>query len=161
MQIKEMGIKYNFPNMKLVHSGGWKKLKSQAVDKKTFSNSLAEIFGTKPENIIDFYGMVEQLGVVFLDCSSGYKHAPDFADVIIRDLYSMEETPIGVKGLIEIVSLIPDSYPGQAILTEDVGEYVGVDDCSCGRKGQTFKVVGRAANAEVRGCGDIMAEKFT
>ncbi len=158
-EILKLGIKLNFPNMKLIHSGGWKKLNAQAVDKTTFSNALAKIFGTKPENIIDFYGMVEQLGVIFLDCEFGFKHIPDFADVIIRDFYSMKENPIGKPGLIEILSLIPTSYPGQAIITEDVGVLVGIDDCPCGRKGKYFKFLSRVEKSETRGCGDTFAEK--
>ena len=87
-QLEDSGINLNFPNVKLIHSGGWKKLTAQAVTKDIFSRTLAKIFNTKPENIIDFYGMVEQLGVVFLDCEAGYKHSPDFADIIIRNFYS-------------------------------------------------------------------------
>jgi len=145
--------------MKLIHSGGWKKLTAQAVDKKKFSEALAEIFGTTPENVIDFYGMVEQLGVVFLDCEQGYKHVPDFADVIIRDFYTMRENPAGKPGLIEILSLIPSSYPGLAIITEDIGELCGIDDCPCGRKGKYFKFRSRVEKTETRGCGDTFAER--
>ena len=158
-QFKESGLKLTFPKMKLIHSGGWKKLTSQAVTKRFFSETLAEIFGTKAENIIDFYGMVEQLGVVFLDCEEGYKHIPDFADVIIRNFYSMKENQIGEPGLIEILSIIPTSYPGQAIITEDVGVIVGIDDCPCGRKGKYFTFHSRVERTETRGCGDTFAEK--
>ncbi len=157
-QVLKFDIKLNFPNMKLIHSGGWKKLTAQSVDKKIFSQTLAEIFGTVPENVIDFYGMVEQLGVVFLDCEQGYKHVPDFADVIIRDFYTMKENPIGKPGLIEILSLIPSSYPGLAIITEDIGELCGIDDCACGRKGKYFKFRSRVEKTETRGCGDTFAE---
>ncbi|MFX0072194.1 MAG: iron-containing alcohol dehydrogenase [Candidatus Hermodarchaeota archaeon] len=158
-EVMNAGIKLDIPKMKLIHSGGWKKLTAQAVDKQTFSTTLADIFNTKSENIIDFYGMVEQLGVIFLDCEQGYKHVPDFAEVIISDFYSMKQTPIGQPGLIEILSLIPTSYPGQAIITEDMGELVGVDDCLCGRKGKYFRFLSRVERTETRGCGDTFAEK--
>ena len=158
-QMKKENRKLNFPNMKLVHSGGWKKLKADAVTKEYFSKTVAEIFGTEPANIIDFYGMVEELGVVFLDCEAGHKHVPDFADIIIRDIYSMKEQQIGDPGLIEIVNIIPSSYPGQAIITEDVGEIIGIDDCPCGRKGKYFEFRSRVEKSETRGCGDTFAEK--
>ena len=103
--------------------------------------------------------MVEQLGVVFIDCKHGNKHVPDFADIIIRDFYSMEEVPIGSEGLIECLSILPSSYPGQALLTEDVGKILGIDSCSCGRKGKYFAFVARAEKAEIRGCGDTFAER--
>jgi hypothetical protein len=103
--------------------------------------------------------MVEQLGVLFLDCPSGYKHAPDFADVIMRDPYTMEEVPVGTPGLIQVISALGTSYPSQAILTEDVGEIVGIDDCPCGRKGKYFVFRSRVEKAEIRGCGDTFAER--
>ncbi len=158
-QANDLGVKLDFPAMKLVHSGGWKKLASQSVTKDVFSTTLARLFNTKPENIIDFYGMVEQLGIVFLDCEAGFKHAPDFADVVIVDPFSMQECPPGIPGLIEIASTIPSSYPGQAIITEDVGEVIGVDDCPCGRKGKYFVFRARVERAETRGCGDTFAER--
>ena len=159
LQMQAADKRLNFPDMKLVHSGGWKKLTAQAVTKNIFSQTTADVFNTKPENIIDFYGMVEQLGVVFLDCEAGHKHIPDFAEVIIRDIYSMKEQPIGKPGLIEILNLIPSSYPGQAIITEDIGELIGIDDCLCGRKGKYFEFRSRVEKSETRGCGDTFAEK--
>ncbi|QEE15402.1 acyl-protein synthetase [Promethearchaeum syntrophicum] len=158
-QMKKVNKKLSFPNMKLVHSGGWKKLQADSVTKQYFSETVADTFGTKPENIIDFYGMVEQLGVVFLDCEAGHKHVPDFADIIIRDIYSMKEKQIGDPGLIEIINIIPSSYPGQAIITEDIGEIIGIDDCPCGRKGKYFEFRSRVEKSETRGCGDTFAEK--
>lgn len=157
--LKEQGIKLNMPNMKLLHSGGWKKLTEEMVSKHEFSVETAKVFNTRPENIIDFYGMVEQVGVVFLDCEYGHKHVPDFADVIIRDFLTLEEVCPGESGVIEVISTLTSSYPGQAILTEDVGELLGIDDCSCGRKGKYFRFKSRVEKAEVRGCGDTFAER--
>jgi hypothetical protein len=53
-----------------------------------------------------------------------------------------------------LLSLIPKSYPGHSILTEDLGTIYGVDNCQCGRKGKYFKVHGRIKSAEIRGCSD-------
>ena len=60
----------------------------------------------------------------------------------------------GEKGLIQVMSLLPKSYPGHNLLTEDEGRLLGVDDCPCGRRGVRFEVTGRAARAELRGCSD-------
>jgi hypothetical protein len=54
------------------------------------------------------------------------------------------------------LSLLPHSYPGHSILTEDIGKLVGVDTCPCGRKGKYFKIFGRIKNAEIRGCSDTI-----
>ncbi|WP_125153260.1 acyl-protein synthetase [Clostridium rectalis] len=156
--LRDNNIKLNIPNVKIVHSGGWKKLESQKVSKEKFSKTIGELFNTRANNVLDFYGMVEQLGVVFIDCEYGYKHVPDFAEVIIRDFNTLEEVDVGNKGLIQVVSTLSSSYPAQAVLTEDIGSFIGIDDCKCGRKGKYFKFVSRVEKAEVRGCGDTFAE---
>lgn len=157
--LKDEGMSLNIPNIKILHGGGWKKLTSQAVTKEIFNQEVGVLFNTEPHNILDYYGMVEQLGVLFVDCPAGHKHIPDFAELIIRDIYTMEEAPVGVPGLIEILSTIATSYPSQALLTEDIGEIIGIDDCSCGRKGKYFEFRSRAEKAESRGCGDTFAER--
>lgn len=157
--LEEKGITLSLPKMKLLHSGGWKKLNAQKVDKEEFIRRTAKVFGTSPKNIIDFYGMVEQVGVVFIDCECGYKHVPDFAQIIIRDFSSLEEVKVGGQGMIEVMSILGSSYPSQAILTEDIGELIGIDDCKCGRKGKYFKFKSRVEKAELRGCGDTFAER--
>ena len=157
--LKENNISLNLPKLKLLHSGGWKKLTEQKVGKEEFKKVVAKAFGTLEENIIDFYGMVEQLGVVFLDCECGFKHVPDFAEVIIRDFQTLREVELGELGLIEVLSGLTTSYPGQAILTEDIGEFVGVDNCNCGRKGKYFRFVSRVEKSETRGCGDTFEER--
>lgn len=67
---------------------------------------------------------------------------------------------IGEKGIIQVVSTIPESYPGHSLITEDEGVLLGEDDCPCGRKGKYFKIYGRLKNAEIRGCSDTYAAKF-
>lgn len=157
--LKQDGIKLNMPMLKMLHSGGWKKLVSEKVEKKVFSETAAQIFNTNPANVIDFYGMVEQVGVVFVDCEYGHKHVPDFAEIIIRDIQTLEEVKVGESGLIEVMSILGSSYPSQAILTEDIGRFIGVDDCPCGRCGKYFRFESRVEKAEIRGCGDTFAER--
>lgn len=156
--MREAGLTFTCPELHMVHGGGWKKLKAQAVSKDVFSETIGDLFGAPAGHIHDFYGMVEQTGIVFIDCEAGYKHAPNFAEVLVRDVYSMRENGIGQPGLIEIMNVLPDSYPGMSILTEDVGEIVGVDDCSCGRNGKYFVFRSRLERSESRGCGDTFRE---
>lgn len=56
--------------------------------------------------------------------------------------------------------MLPHSYPGHSLLTEDEGIILGEDDCPCGRKGKYFKLTGRIKQAELRGCSDTYAAKF-
>jgi hypothetical protein len=145
------------PRATLLHGGGWKRMFERKVDKATFSRGVATAFGMPTERVLDFYGMGETTGLV-IDCTAGAKHAPSFADVIIRDPQTGGVAMPGTPGLIEIVSALPTSYPGQAILTEDVGVIDGIDDCPCGRLGKRFRFLARVEKAEIRGCGDTYTQ---
>lgn len=149
---------FNFSDIKIFHSGGWKKLKNEQVSKDVFSESIAKVFNTDRENVLDFYGMAEQTGIIFVDCEYGNKHVPAFSQVIVRDPYTLKPSEIGDIGMIEVMGVLADSYYSQAILTEDLGYLVGVDDCPCGRKGRYFRFKSRVEKAEVRGCGDTFKE---
>jgi hypothetical protein len=151
-------VKFDAAQAILLHSGGWKKLAAEAVSKDDFNRRTAGVLGCPSESILDFYGMIEQVGTVFVDCTSGNKHAPAFADVIIRRPCTLEPVRIGETGIIEVVSSLPTSYPGQALLTEDQGILLGIDDCPCGRKGSYFRFTKRIEQAEIRGCGDTFAQ---
>ena len=98
--------------------------------------------------------MMEQTGSVFLECEKGYFHCSIFSDVFIRNS-QLKLSKIGETGLIQTLSLLPLSYPGHNILTEDIGIIHGVDDCKCGKKGKYFSVLGRVPSAELRGCSDV------
>lgn len=152
---KQKGLKYNFGKSILIHSGGWKKLADSQVSEAAFKNALSGYFGI--ERIYNFYGMAEQVGSIFMECEKGYLHTPNFADVIIRDYKNWQPLPAGNRGIIQVLSVLPRSYPGHSLLTEDTGFIAGADDCSCGRKGTYFKVEGRIPKAELRGCSDTHA----
>jgi len=125
------------------------------VDNDTFKRALGTTLNIRA--VHNFYGMVEQVGSVFMECERGRLHAPAFADVLIRDARDWSVLPKGKQGLIQVLSALPTSYPGHSLLTEDVGEWIGIDDCPCGRLGRTFRVHGRIAKAELRGCSDTHA----
>jgi hypothetical protein len=139
----------------LIHGGGWKKLAALAVDNATFRGTVRETTGIA--EVSNYYGMVEQTGSIFMECPEGYLHASIFSDVIVRDPVTFAPLGPGKTGLLQLLSLLPASYPGHSILTEDLGEIVGVDDCPCGRMGTRFRVHGRIKDAEVRGCSDTHA----
>lgn len=136
----------------LIHGGGWKQMLAQAVDPLAFKARLAQVCGL--QRVHDYYGMVEQTGSIFMACEAGYLHASSFSEVIIRDPRDFAPLGPGQTGLIEVLSVIPRSYPGHILLSEDLGEWCGEDDCACGRQGRYFKVHGRVQQAEVRGCSD-------
>lgn len=139
----------------LFHSGGWKKLIDRSVSNDTFKEQLDRAFGLR--NIHDFYGMVEQTGTISVECSAGFLHPPNIADVLIRDPRTWETAPHGMPGVVEVLSPLPTSYPGHALLTEDIGTVHGEDDCACGQRGKYFTIAGRVPKAEIRGCSDTHA----
>lgn len=142
----------------LIHSGGWKKLQDQQVDNASFKSALRDVCGI--QHIHNFYGMVEQVGSIYMECEQGYFHAPNVADIVTRDYRDWSVSPTGTTGLLQTLSLLPRSYPGHSLLTDDLATVHGVDDCLCGRTGTRFTVQGRMQRAELRGCSDTHAFGF-
>ena len=147
-------------NAVLIHGGGWKKLLSESVSPDEFKTRLNKVCGINVNHVHDYYGMVEQTGTIYMECEYGHLHASNFSDIIVRRSSDFSLADFGESGIIEVVSLLPKSYPGHALLTEDEGVVLGEDDCCCGRNGKYFKILGRIKNAEIRGCSDTYATKF-
>ena len=138
----------------LIHSGGWKQLAARAVDNPTFKQRLRDATGLR--RVHDFYGMVEQVGSVYLEGDDGLLYPPAFADVIIRDPMTFAEVPIGTAGVVQAVSALPTCYPGHSVLTEDLGVIEHVDRGG-DRLGKALRIIGRVPRAELRGCSDTHA----
>ncbi|WP_240615485.1 acyl-protein synthetase [Alteromonas facilis] len=154
--LEQDGRTLSLPEGILLHSGGWKQLENEKVSNTDFKKRLNT--AAKVSRVHNFYGMAEQVGSIFVECSEGYLHAPSYADVIVRDQHSLQPCDFGQQGIIQVISSIPTSYPGHSILTEDVGTIYGEDDCACGWRGKYFSVSGRLPKTEVRGCSDTHAQ---
>jgi hypothetical protein len=153
LQIADLGL--DLSKGILIHSGGWKKLQEQAVSPDYFRRAFGESSGLT--RIYNFYGMVEQVGSIFLEGDDGFFYPPSFADILIRDPQSFEVLPPGQPGLVEVMSLLPRSYPGHCLLTEDLGVVHAVDPPGSGCLGKAFSILGRIPRAELRGCSDVIA----
>ncbi|MCH4184144.1 MAG: hypothetical protein LKF61_01535 [Eggerthellaceae bacterium] len=146
-------LRWNFgPQAQLFHVGGWKKLQAESVSSDSFCKGLYQTMGIA--SVRNYYGMAEQLGSIYVECECHHLHASVFSDVIIRDPFDFSVLKHGQEGLVEVISVLPHSYPGHCLLTEDRGIVLGEDDCPCGRKGVYFSLCGRIAQAELRGCSD-------
>jgi len=154
-ELKKLQNCINLSNGILIHGGGWKKLASQRVNSDVFKIELKAVCGIN--SVHDYYGMVEQTGCIYVECEHGYLHTSVFSDVITRRAKDLSICDYGETGIVEVVSVLSKSYCGHALLTEDEGVVFGEDDCSCGRKGKYFKILGRLKNAEIRGCSDTYA----
>lgn len=136
-----------------VHSGGWKKLEAHAVPPEVLEHTLLDGTGAGSA-VVDFYGLVEQNGVVFPRCAAGARHVPRWADVIVRDPWSMSPLPPGRPGMLQLINVLAHGAPYHSVLTEDLGERLD-GECPCGRLGPRFTLVGRVPKAELRGCGNV------
>lgn len=157
-ELRKQKKQLDLSNAFLMTGGGWKKLEAESVSREEFKERLRKLCGI--HDFLDHYGMVEQTGCIYAECAYGHLHASIYSDILIRDYKDFSLCGIGQKGIIEVVSVLPRSYPGHALLTEDEGVILGEDDCPCGRKGKYVTVLGRMKNAELRGCSDTYADKF-
>ncbi len=146
-------INFNFKNSILIHGGGWKKMEDIKINNDKFKNLLLKKLGIK--NVINYYGMVEQAGSIFLECNTcQFFKTSIFSDVVIRDEKLKKISEGKKKGLLQVLSILPTSYPGHSILTEDIGQY-SKGRCQCGFEGKRFLVLGRSKKSEIRGCSDV------
>ncbi len=152
LELKERNEFIDMSNGLLIHGGGWKKMQDLNITKSTFRNGLKETGGLV--RVYDYYGMAEQTGSIFMECEFGHLHCSDYSGMLIRRPLDFTVCEKNEKGIIQVMSLLPLSYPGHNILTEDEGMLLGEDDCPCGRKGVYFEVFGRLKRAEIRGCSD-------
>lgn len=157
--LERKGIRLNMPQVRVLHSGGWKRLLQRSVTREAFNRGVASVFGCSPDRVIDYYGMVENVGVIYPDCEQGNKHVPAFAEVIVRDPLTLRPVKAGERGMIQVSSVLPTSFPGFLLLTEDQAEVVSYDGCACGRRGISFRFAGRVPKAEVRGCGNLESSR--
>ena len=149
---------YDLSEAFLMTGGGWKKLVSESISQDEFKKRMTDAFGIT--HFLDHYAMVEQTGCIYAECECGHLHASNYSDVFIRDANNFSVKGIGEKGIIQTVSVLPHSYPGHSLLTEDEGIILGEDDCPCGRKGKYIQILGRLKSAELRGCSDTYADKL-
>lgn len=153
-EIKDLKILIDGSRSVLLHGGGWKKLKDEAISNREFKLRAQDVFGLN--KVINYYGLVEQTGSLFFECERGYLHPSVYSEVIIRCPKSFKEQGIGTEGLVQVLSAIPKSYPGHSLITDDLGTVHGVDECGCGRKGKYFSVNGRLEMSDIRGCSDAV-----
>lgn len=132
----------------LIHGGGYKKLAARAVDERIFVKRLKAVTGIK--KVMNYYGMVEQTGSIYLTCEEGRFHPSEMSAVLVRDPVTLEVVPDGEVGLLQVFTTLATSYPGHSILTEDLGV---MEPCTCG-EGRGFRVLGRVKGSEIRGCSD-------
>ncbi len=144
-------LKHKLQNSILVHGGGWKKMEKMKISSNIFKEILKNKLNIS--SVINYYGLIEQIGSIFLECEfCGCFVTNKFSNIIIRDSKLNIEKD-GKKGLIQLQSILPTSYPGHNILTEDIGKIIK-KKCKCNKFEKSFIVYGRMEKSEIRGCSD-------
>ena len=151
-KINKKKIKSDFSKAILLHGGGWKKLEKHKISNSKFKFKLTQKLNLK--SIVNYYGLIEQVGSIFLECKCGYFNTTEYSDILIRDR-NFNILGSGSKGFLQILSTLPTSYPGHNILTEDIGEIIMDKNCNCNPSKKKFLVHGRFPKAEPRGCGNV------
>ncbi len=144
-------LSFDFRNGYLLHGGGWKKMESKKINNRIFKMKLSKKLNFL--KIVNYYGLIEQTGSIFLECENcGNFATSEYSNILVRG-NNFEILNDGKKGFIQLLSLLPTSYPGHSILTEDIGSIVKNNCKLCFRK-KSFLVHGRVAKSETRGCSD-------
>ena len=152
MKINPKKLKFNMNNGFLLHGGGWKKMEEKKISNKIFKEKLFKKF--KINNVLNYYGLIEQTGSIFIECQNCNSFITSvYSDILIRDK-NFKLVKNGSKGLIQLFSLIPTSYPGHNIITEDIGAIVE-KKVGCKINAKHFMVYGRSTHSETRGCSDV------
>lgn len=144
-RLRDMSVTY-------VHSGGWKKLEDESVSPAALKQKLLDISGPG-SRVVDYYGLVEQNGLIYPECEAGWRHVPLWADVLGRDPYD-HSLVYGAPAQLQLMNVTPHGAPYHNVLTEDLAE-VRTDPCTCGRSGRRFRLLGRLPKAETRGCANV------
>lgn len=152
-KLKIEKTRFNFKNGILLHGGGWKKMEDQKISNELFKKKLNDKLNIK--NIFNYYGLVEQTGSIFLECPkcNSFKSSI-FSEVIVRDK-KFKICEKGKQGLIQLLSVLPTSYPGHSIITEDIGEILPDHKIRCNSDTTHFIIHGRCKESELRGCSDV------
>lgn len=130
-----------------MEKNGGKKISNKVFKKKILKK-------LNIDNVQNYYGLIEQTGSIFLECNNCNSFITSiFSDVLIRD-NNFNILKDGSKGLIQLFSILPSSYPGHNIITEDIGAIVKKNN-NCKINVKHFVVYGRSYKSEVRGCSDV------
>ena len=152
-KIENFSLRFRLPpGSRLFETGGYKG-KSRELDREELLRRLEFSFGLSPASVIREYGMTELTSQCYTLPSVGQNSStfvtPPWMRCRILSPTTLAPVPLGEKGLVSFLDL---ANMGSAIhlLTEDLGQPIH----------QGFRLVGRAPDAELRGCS-LTAEAMT
>ena len=126
-----------------------KKLIQYLEGKEIYPNVIRSIYKGRISNI---QGFLE--GNWWIQDIGSYIHLEILINKLIRDKNFNIQKP-GDRGLVQLFSILPTSYPGHSIITEDIGEILPENKIKCSIDTTHFLIHGRSKHSEIRGCSDV------
>ena len=143
----ERGMRFRLPTgSRALETGGYKG-RSRELSKPALHALMTRQLGLSPESIVCEYGMSELSSQAYDGVAGERRHNgrrfrfPPWARAQIISPETGEEAGEGETGLIRVLDLA-NVYSVMAVQTEDLGV----------RRGDGFELIGRATQAEARGC---------
>lgn len=149
--LERLELHFRLPPGSAVFETGGFKGRTRELTREELASRLAARLGVPPSAVVREYGMTELTSQCYtralLDGDPDLFVAPPWVRVRVLDPETLEEAPAGTPGLISVVDL---ANVGSAVhvLTEDLGV----------AEGDGFRLLGRAAGAELRGCSLVVEE---
>ncbi len=146
-----LGLKFRLPAGSAIFETGGFKGKTTELTRTDLLARTHEWLGVPPDFVVREYGMTELTSQCYTEVLLGGDPdlfvAPPWMRVRLLDPETLEEVPTGAPGLVTIFDL---ANLGSAVhlLTEDLGV----------AEGEGFRLLGRAAGAELRGCSLVVEE---
>ncbi|HEV2847073.1 MAG TPA: hypothetical protein VG477_19610 [Thermoanaerobaculia bacterium] len=149
--LDRLGLRFRLPAGTAIFETGGFKGRTEELSREELLARTRTGLGVGPELVVREYGMTELTSQcytrVLLGGDPDLFVAPHWVRVRILDPETLEEAPAGAPGLISVFDL---ANLGSAVhlLTEDLGVM----------EGEGFRLLGRAAGAELRGCSLVVEE---
>jgi hypothetical protein len=149
--LERLGLRFRLPpGTALFETGGFKG-RTAELSRPGLLARVQTWLGVPPEFVVREYGMTELTSQCYTRALLGGDPdlfvAPHWVRVRVLDPETLEEAPAGSPGLLAVFDL---ANLGSAVhlLTEDLGV----------AEGEGFRLLGRAAGAELRGCSLVVEE---
>jgi hypothetical protein len=149
--LERLGLKFRLPPGSAIFETGGFKGRTAEVSREDLLARVRAWLGVPPPSVVREYGMAELTSQCYTGALLGDDPdlfvAPHWVRVRLLDPETLEEVPAGTPGLVCVFDL---GNLGSAlhVLTEDLGV----------AQGDGFRLVGRAAGAELRGCSLVVEE---
>lgn len=151
--LARVDLRFRLPPGSALFETGGTKGRTREIERVELLALVAERLGVPPERTVGEYGMTELTSQCYTRALAGGDPelfvAPHWVRVRVLDPLTLAEAPAGTPGVLAILDL---ANLGSAVhvLTEDLGV----------AGGEGFRLIGRAAGADLRGCS-LVAEELS